>query len=452
MARYSFLLALAAIAACTIPSAAPPGDTTPPTGAVLINNDDSYTVSTSVTLALSAADDDAAGVTQMRVSNTADFAGAGWQSFAASLTWTLTDGDGPKIVYAAFRDAAGNPSEVSSDSIALDTTLPGPPDPPDLAEEDDTGLDNSDNVTRQTSGLTFSGTVDEPGVTAVHLYDTTRGWQASVDLDPLDLGAWSLELSLEEGTYALYVKTKDIVGLSPSSWPPLALVVDTTPPAAPSLLKPALGENTGANKRPVFAWMGLAEAGSYELQVDDSADFSSPEHHWTNLSGTSYTPGSDLAASASVPVGTRYYLRMRAVDAAGDASRFGFSVATAGDVDHDGYGDLLIGAYYWSGAAGKAYLYRGGPSMDTLADLALYGAGTLAGYFGYSAASAGDVNGDGYADMVVGAYGENGSNGRAYLFRGGAALDATSDLTMSATAYFGFSVAWLDAAPRRRPT
>jgi hypothetical protein len=143
-------------------------------------------------------------------------------------------------------------------------------------------------------------------------------------------------------------------------------------------------------------------------------------------------------------------------EAAGDASRFGFSVASAGDVDRDGYGDLLIGAYYWSGAAGKAYLYRGGPAMDTLADLALYGAGSLAGYFGYSAASAGDVNGDGYADMVVGAYGENSSNGRAYLFRGGAALDAASDLTMSATAYFGFSVAWLGAGPGvargRRPT
>ena len=128
MARYSFLLALATIAACSIPGAAPPSDTMPPTGTVLINNDDSYTVSTSVTLALSAADDDPVGVTQMRVSNTADFTGAGWQSFAASLAWTLTDGDGPKTVYAAFRDAAGNPSEVSSDSIALDTTLPGPPD------------------------------------------------------------------------------------------------------------------------------------------------------------------------------------------------------------------------------------------------------------------------------------------------------------------------------------
>ncbi len=287
MARYSFLLALAAIAACTIPSAAPPGDTSPPTGTVLINNDDSYTVSTSVTLTLSAADDEAAGVTQMRVSNAADFAGAGWQSFAASLAWTLTDGDGPKTVYAAFRDAAGNPSQVSSDSIALDTTLPGPPDPPDLAVEDDTGLDNSDNLTRQTSGLTFSGTV-EPDVTGGPSLDTTA-----------------------------------------------------------------------------------------DLLLDG--------------------------------------------EAVGDASRFGFSVAPAGDVDRDGYGDLLIGAYYWTGAEGKAYLYRGGPAMDVVADLALYGAGSLSGLFGYSAASAGDVNGDGYADMVVGAHGENSSNGRAYLFRGGAA-------------------------------
>jgi hypothetical protein len=116
-------------------------------------------------------------------------------------------------------------------------------------------------------------------------------------------------------------------------------------------------------------------------------------------------------------------------------------VAGAGDVDRDGYGDVLVGAYYWSGAAGKAYLFRGGSSMDNVADLAVSGAGSLAGYFGYSVAGAGDANGDGFGDLLVGAYGENGGNGRAYLFRGGASLDPASDLTLSGNGYFGWSVA-----------
>jgi len=168
-------LALAVLAGCVNPqSAAPPGDTVPPNGTILINNGDSYVVSTSVTLALSATDDGGSEGMQMRISNAADFAGAGWQDFSASLGWSLQDGDGPKTVYAAFRDAAGNSSETYNDAIDLDSTLAGPPGPPDLADGDDTGLSSSDNITQQTSALTFSGTAAE-GAATVHLYDETLG-------------------------------------------------------------------------------------------------------------------------------------------------------------------------------------------------------------------------------------------------------------------------------------
>jgi hypothetical protein len=128
-------------------------------------------------------------------------------------------------------------------------------------------------------------------------------------------------------------------------------------------------------------------------------------------------------------------------DATGDATRFGWSVAGAGDVDRDGHGDVLVGAQYFAGAAGKAHLYRGGPSLDNATDLTVYGAGSLNGYFGYSVAAAGDADGDGFGDLLVGAYGENSINGRAYLFRGGASLDPSSDLTLSGNGYFGWSVA-----------
>ena len=61
--------------------------------------------------------------------------------------------------------------------------------------------------------------------------------------------------------------------------------------------------------------------------------------------------------------------------AAGDL--FGISARAAGDVDGDGHHDLVVGASAndAGGAnAGRVYLYRGGPGMDAVADLLLTGA------------------------------------------------------------------------------
>ena len=95
------------------------------------------------------------------------------------------------------------------------------------------------------------------------------------------------------------------------------------------------------------------------------------------------------------------------------ADYFGFSVAGAGDVNGDGYGDVIVGADYNDAGgtdAGRAYVYFGGPGADAVADLTLTGA-AASDYFGFSVAGAGDVNGDGYGDVIVGAYG-NDAGGR----------------------------------------
>jgi len=47
-----------------------------------------------------------------------------WQTYGQILTWSITPGDGEKMVYAHFRDAAGNISEIVSDTIFLDTSVP----------------------------------------------------------------------------------------------------------------------------------------------------------------------------------------------------------------------------------------------------------------------------------------------------------------------------------------
>jgi hypothetical protein len=107
----------------------------------------------------------------------------------------------------------------------------------------------------------------------------------------------------------------------------------------------------------------------------------------------------------------------------------GSSVAGAGDVNNDGYDDILLGA--WGNAeggpeAGKAYLIFGndsGWSMDfnlSNADVSFIGESS-SDWAGWGLASAGDVNSDGYDDILISADGrdEGGTNaGQVYLILG----------------------------------
>ncbi len=119
---------------------------------------------------------------------------------------------------------------------------------------------------------------------------------------------------------------------------------------------------------------------------------------------------------------------------------FGVSVSSAGDVNGDGYSDVIVGAYGYSSNTGRAYMYFGGAAMDNAADVTMTGE-TAGNIFGVSVSSAGDVNGDGYSDVIVGAYGYSSSTGRAYIFFGGSSMDNIADVTMTGEAannYFGF--------------
>ncbi len=127
----------------------------------------------------------------------------------------------------------------------------------------------------------------------------------------------------------------------------------------------------------------------------------------------------------------------------------GGAVAGCGDVGGGGGNDFLVGARFANAPAtdaGRAYLFFGGTELDAAADLVLSGEHGDA-IFGAALDGAGDVDGDGAMDFAVGSPGfTNGSDegGRVYVYRGGAALDATADFIFTAAAageQFGSAVA-----------
>ncbi|MFA6028021.1 MAG: integrin alpha, partial [Patescibacteria group bacterium] len=102
------------------------------------------------------------------------------------------------------------------------------------------------------------------------------------------------------------------------------------------------------------------------------------------------------------------------------------SVSPAGDVNNDGYNDILIGAWGNSDYVGAAYLIYGQetPYSGTIslseADAKFTGEATY-NYAGYSVSLARDVNNDGYDDILIGAYGNSDAGsfaGAAYLIYG----------------------------------
>ncbi len=124
------------------------------------------------------------------------------------------------------------------------------------------------------------------------------------------------------------------------------------------------------------------------------------------------------------------------------SSPFGFSVSGAGDVNNDGYADLIIGAPGEGLASERSGTARVFSGMNGSILYAFDGDST-ADQFGFSVSEAGDVNNDGYADFIVGAWGDdnNGRNsGSARVFSGlnGSTLHTIDGA--SANSWFGSSV------------
>jgi hypothetical protein len=123
-------------------------------------------------------------------------------------------------------------------------------------------------------------------------------------------------------------------------------------------------------------------------------------------------------------------------------SGFGCTIAS-GDVNGDSFSDLIVGACGYANLKGRVYIYFGGPNFNTNPDVILNGGhNNDQEEFGNSVGGGGDVNNDGFSDVIVGAMNFGNGRGRIYIYYGGNPMDTIYDVAMtgeSSSQYLGES-------------
>lgn len=163
---------------------------------------------------------------------------------------------------------------------------------------------------------------------------------------------------------------------------------------------------------------------------------------------------------------TDFNLASVVMEGPGSSDYLGYAVEFAGDVDGDGYDDIVSGAYYAvpeGTSSGAGYLFYGMPDADLPEepietdgfDVPTWTSNDSSDYFGRMAAGIGDIDRDGYDDFAFGAYGmdENGSTsggvtiiyGKSGKYDAGLVNVQDADLPIitgdKASTYFGSSIA-----------
>jgi len=196
-----------------------------------------------------------------------------------------------------------------------------------------------------------------------------------------------------------------------------------------------LGSPAGLGSMAAWSARGGQAFAQFGISVAAAGDVNGDEYGDVIVGARSFDNGQIDEGAAFVYLGSAQGLGLNPswmAESNQASSWFGESVASAGDVNNDGYSDVIVGAYRYDNGQtdeGLAMVYLGSASgLQTTVAWRAEGnqgpgtAGTGAN-FGYSVAAAGDVNGDGYADVIIGAPGfDNGEldEGAAFVYLGSA--------------------------------
>ncbi|MBK7305565.1 MAG: FG-GAP repeat protein [Chitinophagaceae bacterium] len=217
------------------------------------------------------------------------------------------------------------------------------------------------------------------------------------------------------------------------------------------------GSLTGINTIPI-AILETNQASANLSSVASAGDVNGDGYSDIIAGANNYSNGQSGEGGAFVYHGSAAGLSTIPNNTPDDADQanasFGRSVSSAGDVNGDGYGDVIIGAPNFDDGVnadeGRAFVYYGSATgLSANPNSIPDDADQASTFFGYAVASAGDVNGDGYGDIIIGAPnyddGANANEGRAFVYHGSAAglsvsPSGTPDDADQAAAAFGLSV------------
>ncbi|HEY9584279.1 MAG TPA: Ig-like domain-containing protein [Candidatus Paceibacterota bacterium] len=231
---------------------------------------------------------------------------------AAQLEAITGFSEGDNITFRAIiTDLAGNGTtgSASADSLNVDQVAPAAPSTPDLDATDDTGTSNSDNITKNTTGLTFTGTAEADST--VELFDgvTSKGTTTATG------GNWSFDISLTEGAHSITAKATDAAGNTSAASGALSITIDASAPAAPSTPDLAAADDTGSSdsdnitkNTTGLTFSGTAEASSI-VELFDGVD----------SKGTATATGGNWSFDISLTEGV-HSITAKATDAAGNTS------------------------------------------------------------------------------------------------------------------------------------
>jgi hypothetical protein len=251
-------------------------DNNQPTGSILINNGDTWTTSSSVTLSLTYTDGSGSGVYQVRYSNDGVWDMEPWESPSPTKSWSLSSGDGIKTVYYQIKDYAGCISLTYSDNIILDTTAP-------------TGsiIINSGDAWTSSVGVTLSLTYTDGSGSGVYQvrYSNDGVWDTELWESPLPTKPWTLTPG--DGIKTVYYQLKDNIG-----WPSLTysdtIGLDTASPTCSININSGNIWTTSTSVSLTLTYTDSSGSGVYQVRYSNDGiwdtepwESPSPSKPWT---------------------------------------------------------------------------------------------------------------------------------------------------------------------------